>query len=196
MKKRKIIGYRLAIVITVFAMVAFWLVFGVYTLITNIKEQQSKKLEAQSIIVNIGAHSFDMTGSEYISYKRTNILPEIKVIQPVEELIVKEEPIQEEHTSYSFLITAYCDCEECQEQWVGTTALGVAPTYMKTIAVDPDVIPLGSHVIIEINGECQEFVAEDVGGAIIGNHIDIFVGSHNECFEEWCNGYHDVYWEA
>lgn len=40
----------------------------------------------------------------------------------------------------------------------------------KTIAVDPSVIPYGS--IIKING--NEYIAEDCGGAIKGNKIDIF----------------------
>lgn len=88
-----------------------------------------------------------------------------------------------------FKLTGYCDCESCQEEWVGTTAIGVKPTVNHTIAVDPDIIPLHSHVII--NG--QEYVAEDVGGMINNNHIDIFVGSHEECYSDYCNGYADVY---
>lgn len=50
------------------------------------------------------------------------------------------------------------------------------PQAGRTIAVDPDVIPLGSTV--KIDG--QEYVAEDTGGAIQGNRIDIFVNSHDE----------------
>lgn len=88
-----------------------------------------------------------------------------------------------------FLLTGYDDCYECQEEWVGTTALGVAPQVNHTIAVDPNIIPLGSHVMI--NG--IEYVAEDVGGGVNGNHIDIFVGSHQESFSDYCNGYADVY---
>lgn len=50
------------------------------------------------------------------------------------------------------------------------------PQAGRTIAVDPDIIPLGSTVKIE----GQEYVAEDTGGAIKGNRIDIFVSSHDE----------------
>ena len=89
----------------------------------------------------------------------------------------------------TFLCTAYDDCYECQEEYVGTTALGVTPTVNHTIAVDPSVIPLGTHVII--NG--VEYVAEDVGGMINYNHIDIFVGSHEETYSELYNGYFEVY---
>lgn len=89
-----------------------------------------------------------------------------------------------------FRLTGYDDCYECQEEYVGTTALGVTPQPYHTIAVDPGVIPLGSHVII--NG--IEYVAEDVGGGVGGNHIDIFVSSHAETYSDYCNGYAEVYW--
>lgn len=88
-----------------------------------------------------------------------------------------------------FLLTGYDDCPLCQEEFVGTTALGVAPTVQHTVAVDPKVIPLGSHLLID----GIEYVAEDVGGAIKGYHIDIFVGSHEETFSSFCNKTADVY---
>ena len=91
-----------------------------------------------------------------------------------------------------FKLTGYCDCEECQEEWVGTTALGYAPEEEWTVAVDPDVIPLGSY--IWING--HRYFACDVGGMINENHVDIFCGSHEECYSDFCNGYADVYLEV
>lgn len=42
-----------------------------------------------------------------------------------------------------------------------------------TIAVDPSVIPPGSVVLI--NG--HEYIAEDIGGAVKGNVIDIYSSS-------------------
>lgn len=89
----------------------------------------------------------------------------------------------------TFLLTGYDDCYLCQEEFVGITALGVSPRANHTIAVDPKIIPLGSRVLI--NG--IEYVAEDVGGGVNGNHIDIFVGSHAETFSDYCNGYAEVY---
>lgn len=75
-----------------------------------------------------------------------------------------------------FKVTHYCDCEHCQGEYIGTTATGTAPKAGRTIAVDPDTIPLGS--VVKING--QEYVAEDTGGAIKGNRVDIFVADHSE----------------
>lgn len=45
------------------------------------------------------------------------------------------------------------------------------------IAVDPGVIPLGTHVFIPGYGEA---IAEDTGGAIHGDHIDVAFNTHNE----------------
>lgn len=67
----------------------------------------------------------------------------------------------------------------------GITASG-APTKRNvngysTIAVDPRVIPLGSKVYVEGYGYA---IAEDIGGAIKGNRIDIFVTSESEA-QSW-----------
>lgn len=70
------------------------------------------------------------------------------------------------------LATAYtASCEGCS----GTTATGVdlkANPDEKVIAVDPNVIPLGSKVYVEGYGYAT---AEDTGGAIKGNRIDVFI---------------------
>ena len=60
-----------------------------------------------------------------------------------------------------FHITHYCQCSICCGPW----ANGITST-----------IPYGSKVVI--NG--QVYVAEDCGGAIKNNRIDIYMGSHAE----------------
>ncbi|EIM07243.1 3D domain-containing protein [Planococcus antarcticus DSM 14505] len=73
--------------------------------------------------------------------------------------------------------TAYCiGCS-------GTTATGIdlrANPNQKVIAVDPSVIPLGSKVWVEGYGEA---IAGDVGGAIKGNRIDVFIPTQSEALE-------------
>lgn len=69
--------------------------------------------------------------------------------------------------------TAYAPGAQSNEQWGDKTYMGtrVRPG---VIAVDPKVIPLGSKVYIEYpDGHGEYAVAEDVGGAIKGNRIDI-----------------------
>ena len=77
----------------------------------------------------------------------------------------------------TFRITHYCTGSCCNGQWAGVTATGASPNPGVTIAVDPRVIPLGSRVYIEGYGE---FIAQDTGGAIKGNKIDVLVSSHGE----------------
>ena len=76
----------------------------------------------------------------------------------------------------NFTITYYCACEICCNKADGITATGTPVIEGQTIAVDPSVIPYGTKVII--GGHV--FTAEDCGGAIKKNHIDIYVNSHAE----------------
>ena len=77
----------------------------------------------------------------------------------------------------TFKITHYCPCSICCGPWAnGITSTGVTATTNRTIAVDPTQIPYGSKVVI--NG--QVYVAEDCGGAIKHNCIDIYVATHQE----------------
>lgn len=62
----------------------------------------------------------------------------------------------------------------------GRTATGT-PARPGVIAVDPSVIPLGSHVYIPGFGEV---VAADTGGAIRGDRIDICVATERQA-EDW-----------
>ena len=117
------------------------------------------------------------------------------LLLPMINTLSEENPPENENNNLiylgEFLLTGYCDCPICQEEWVGTTALGVPPTTEWTVAVDPDVIPLGS--MIWIDGFDHAFRAEDVGAAIQEKHIDVFCSSHEECYSDFCNGYADVY---
>lgn len=70
----------------------------------------------------------------------------------------------------------------------GWTAMST-PARVGEIAVDPSVIPLGSEVYIEGVGARR---AEDTGGDIIGNTIDIYMGSEAEC-ESWGVRYVTIY---
>lgn len=81
----------------------------------------------------------------------------------------------------NFELTWYCPCEKCVgKKKVVRTATGTTPKAQRTIAVDPNKIPLGSIVFIEGYGY---FIAEDTGSAIKANRIDIFVNSHKEALQ-------------
>ena len=80
----------------------------------------------------------------------------------------------------NYKLTFYCPCELCNGVAGAKTASGTTPTEGRTIAVDSSIIPLGSRVYIEGYGV---FIAEDTGGAIKDNKIDVFVSSHDRAYE-------------
>ncbi|MFQ9940372.1 MAG: NlpC/P60 family protein, partial [Blautia hansenii] len=88
----------------------------------------------------------------------------------------------------NFKLTYYCSCEICCDVETGITATGTPVVEGQTIAVDPSVIPYGTKVII--NGHV--FTAEDCGGAIKGNRIDVYVSDHDRANALGVN-YADVY---
>ena len=90
-------------------------------------------------------------------------------------------------TFYLTVYTPYSD----GGQWGYQTSTGVRSTHLKTCAVDPKVIPLGST--IEVNGLVLKAV--DVGGAVKGNHIDIFFDGTDSEAIAWLSSfgeYHTV----
>lgn len=83
-------------------------------------------------------------------------------------------------------VTFYC-CEKRKHicgTGDGITATGTEVTPWYSVAVDPKVIPLGSTIYVDFgDGVIHQFRAEDTGGAVKGNHIDIAVAGHQEALE-------------
>ena len=82
----------------------------------------------------------------------------------------------------NYKLTHYCNefYEHICGYGDGLTATGTNVTPGRTIAVDPNVIPYGSEVYIEGYGWR---IAEDCGGSVKGNHIDISVNTHSEAMD-------------
>lgn len=90
-----------------------------------------------------------------------------------------------------FKLTAYCSCEICCNKWalnrprdengneIVYGAIGERLQEGYSIAVDPTVIPYRTEVII--NG--HTYKAQDCGGAIKGNRIDVYFSSHEDALE-------------
>ena len=81
-------------------------------------------------------------------------------------------------------VTHYDCCVSCCGKDDGITASGEQATPGVTVAVDPDVIQLGSDVLVDYgDGEIHYYRADDIGGSVKGNHIDLCVGSHEEALQ-------------
>lgn len=85
-----------------------------------------------------------------------------------------------------FKLTAYCSCKICCGIWainrpngIVYGAIGEELKEDYSIAVDPDVIPYRTEVIINGN----TYKAQDCGGAIKGNRIDVYFEDHNDALE-------------
>lgn len=88
------------------------------------------------------------------------------------------------HVIEDVTVTHYDCCVGCCGKDDGITASGVHATPGVTVAVDPTVIPLGSDVMVDYgDGEIHYYRADDTGGAVKGNHIDLCVDTHEEALQ-------------
>lgn len=83
-----------------------------------------------------------------------------------------------------FKLTAYCPCMKCCGKTDGITSTGTLAAEGRTIAVDPRVIPYGSTVTIYFaDGTSHTYTAEDCGGGIKGNRLDIYFDDHQTALQ-------------
>lgn len=130
--------------------------------------------------------------------KADAVSPEFIVAEPIhtsEPIVVCSSPTPTpvpEFRTIRCKLTAYCIENYphiCNNGDASTTATGTKPTPGRTVAVDPKIIPYFSNVII--NG--KTYIAEDTGGAIKGNRVDIVFATHQEALEFGVQ-YADVHW--
>ena len=93
----------------------------------------------------------------------------------VQNLQSHVEELQKWRSLGVFRITAYWFGED---GYGDLTSTGVKAQVNHTIAVDPEIIPYGSKVMID----GQIYVAEDCGGAIKNNVIDVWVENQSNSF--------------
>lgn len=125
------------------------------------------------------------TDNTLISEEITEPTPE--VIKKGTKIVIREMDTPYGRLSYSQTLHVYAMPYTLESAGgYGYTASGTVPHY-GTIAVDPTVIPLGTKMYIPGYGIGT---AEDTGGAIQGNIIDLFYeGNHGW----WNSQYLDIY---
>ena len=91
----------------------------------------------------------------------------------------------------TFLATAYCD--------YGTTATGTTTTEGRTIAVNPTIIPYGTHLWLYLDDGTLvgDYWAEDTGGNLREHPyvIDIYMPEYDDCMA-WGVQHVSVYTDA
>lgn len=114
----------------------------------------------------------------------TSPAPSIEPQEDFENERIEDALLARSHVIEDCTITFYCN-EKYQHicgtgdgiAYDGTPALAWA-----TCAVDPDVIPIGSTVMVDLgDGDLLTLVANDTG--VKGNHIDICVPTHAEALD-------------
>ena len=106
-------------------------------------------------------------------------------VEAAENELIEQALLARSHKIEDVTITFYC-CEARPHicgTGTGITASGRRVTPYVSCAVDPDVIPLGSTIMIEHNGEMVYLRADDTGPAIKGNRLDIAVMGHQEALD-------------
>lgn len=103
-------------------------------------------------------------------------------MEAAENELIEAALLARSHKLEGATITFYC-CEERPHicgTGTGITASGRRVTPYVSCAVDTDIIPLGSTIMIEHNGGMVYLRADDTGPAVKGDHIDIAVKGHSE----------------
>lgn len=143
--------------------------------IENEEELNERLLKSTEMVSRSGTREVRTTEQKYVSYRE----------------LAEDNPPTEYKDVIGATATAYCLCQKCcgklpSHPSYGYTASGlriVPGTGMKVIAVDPNVIPLGTKVYIDgLNGawDYGNAIAADTGSAIKNLTIDLYMDTHSE----------------
>ena len=152
--------------------------------IEKLQGELQAKLESKSNLASAHNEKEDKESTD----DKSQILSNEKEVKP--EHSEEEVPNNEQNTNIgTFSVTYYSAYDGTQS---GTTAGGTnmangniyTSDGYRIVAVDKNVIPMGTILLITTsNGETFKAKADDTGGAIKGNKIDIAVSDPNTAFE-------------
>lgn len=176
--------YFIVILVTVLCMTTMWLGWAIGTsnqYDANLKQASLDKMKYNNTIANLTAKF----GTERRVLNR--IIANLKDENRLEKVKTSRGDLDRKQV---FTITAYSPYDnqsgiECDGN-PNDTATGTKPK-PGTIAVDPKVIPYGSAiVVIYDDGTIELGKAEDCGGWVKGNHIDVFRRTYEEASKFGC----------
>lgn len=159
----------------------------------TITVENNKMAEGSTNVKTQGENgSRDITSKiTYIGGKidSTEIISNVVTKEPINEVVEKGTAKVIETSAGTFIsnnvinmkASAYTASSSCTGKNPGDAGYGITASGMKAkvgvVAVDEDIIPLGTKLYIEGYGFA---VAGDTGGAIKGHKIDLFVNSYSE----------------
>lgn len=150
--------------VTLFGICVAGLIFG------GAGYAQAKSVEAkyQEQEKQLELYKQELDEAQSLIQENTSYKAKYECIHIEKQQLEKQvEELQKWKALGQFTITYYWPGEDI---YGSLTSTGAIAQEGKTIAVDPSIIPYGSIVLINGN----EYTAEDCGGAIEGNKIDIF----------------------
>lgn len=126
---------------------------------------------------NIVSLDGQVIGKEHISTTLvTEMQPLIRHVGTKETVEINTGTISKYKAVYTMVATAYLPTDGDGR---GITKMGTRARYGE-IAVDPNVIPLGTTVFIPGYGVAR---AEDTGSDILGNRVDLCMLDYNQCMQ-------------
>lgn len=153
---------------------------------------------AQVVLEDGAVASHDVTGEEVLTAPTTQVVARGMAMEDVADETARqahEEAVNArmantivtasgQRLRYVSKLTVEATAYSC-EGYTGITATGTVAR-VGAIAVDPDVIPYGTRMYIVSNDGSYIYgyaTAEDCGGAIQGNRIDLYFDTVDECWQ-------------
>lgn len=133
-------------------------IFGAKTYAAVIKFQKDKGLQVDGIVGPITRTALGF--NEFVPSRSGSITDRGKTL--------------------TMVATAYDPCYQCNYPYYGAPSYIGLPLAYGIIAVDPNVIPMGTKLYVEGYGEG---IAADQGGAIKGNRIDLCFATHQQALD-------------
>lgn len=118
--------------------------------------------------------------------RTTTTVKNTTAVQPAKTTTIKLKPVERQENvsrggsrTISMVATGYTDAAEENYPYAGMPSYIGMPLQRGVVAVDPNVIPMGTKLYVEGYGDA---IAADQGGAIKGNRIDLFFDSKGEAY--------------